>query len=66
MNFPRLLRDIVKWILGAVFLEWMERLRGCSATNGEYFEEAETSVVGEIISIREMARCYACVGYPGI
>jgi hypothetical protein len=40
MNISRPLRDIEKAILDAVFLEWMERLRRCIATNGEYFEEA--------------------------
>jgi hypothetical protein len=34
------LRDIEKSILDAIFLEWMERLRRCIGTNGEYFEEA--------------------------
>jgi hypothetical protein len=40
MNFSRPLRDIEKSIFDAIFLEWMERLRICIATNGEYFEEA--------------------------
>jgi hypothetical protein len=40
MNFSRPLRDIEKWILDGIFLEWMERLRRCIATNDEYFEEA--------------------------
>jgi hypothetical protein len=32
------LEGIEKVTLQAVFLEWMDRLRGCIATNGEYTE----------------------------
>jgi hypothetical protein len=52
MNFSRPVRDIEKPILDAVFLEWMERLRGCIATNGDYFEEASKNIPGEIIFVR--------------
>jgi hypothetical protein len=33
------LRGIEKAPLSAVFLEWMEKLQQCNATNGDYFED---------------------------
>jgi hypothetical protein len=45
-------RGIEKSTLDVVFLEWTERLRECSATNGEHFEDISKRAIGKIISIR--------------
>jgi hypothetical protein len=41
------LEGIEKVTLQAVFLEWMDRLRKCIATNGEYTEQAQINVIEE-------------------
>jgi histone-lysine N-methyltransferase SETMAR len=33
-------RHLEKWTLHAAFLDWMQRLRQCTETNGDYLEEA--------------------------
>jgi hypothetical protein len=45
------IENIEQSISDAVFLKWMERLRRCIATNGEYLEEAYKSIAGEIVFI---------------
>jgi hypothetical protein len=54
--------DREQLILNAIFLEWMEKLRRYIAANGEYFEEAQKGMVGEIIFNRQKGRCYTCLG----
>jgi hypothetical protein len=41
------LAGLEKVTLKAVFLEWMDRLRKCIATNGEHTEEAQINVIEE-------------------
>jgi hypothetical protein len=41
------LEGIEKVTLQAVFLEWMDQLRKCIATNGEYTAEAQINVIKE-------------------
>jgi hypothetical protein len=58
------LEDIEKVTLQAVFLEWMDRLRKCIATNGEYTEEAQINVIEEWIFIPPISRCSCPGGTP--
>jgi hypothetical protein len=42
-----ILRGNEKPTVDSVFLKWMQRLRQCTPTNGDYFEETQKSIVGE-------------------
>jgi hypothetical protein len=55
------LEGIEKVSLQAVFLEWMDQLRKCIATNGEFTEEAQINVVEEWNFLLPILRC-ACPG----
>jgi hypothetical protein len=50
------LRGIEKVTLRAVFLEWMERLRKCLATNQEYVEESKINIRERLTFIRTPVR----------
>jgi hypothetical protein len=58
------LEGIEKVALQAVFLEWMDRLRKCIATNGEYTEPAQINVIGERNFILPILRCSCPGGTP--
>jgi hypothetical protein len=58
------LEGIEKVSLQAVFLEWMDRLRKCIATNGEYTEYAQTNVIEEWSFILPILRCSCPRGTP--
>jgi hypothetical protein len=60
------LEGIEKVTLQAVFLEWMDRLRKCTATNWEYTEQAQIKVIGEWSFIRLILRCSCPGGTPCI
>jgi hypothetical protein len=51
------LEGIEKVTLQAVFLEWMDRLRKCIATNGEYTELVQINVIEEWSFILPISRC---------
>jgi hypothetical protein len=55
------LEGLEKVTLQAVFLEWMDRLKKCIATNGEYSESAQINVIQECSFILPILRC----SYPG-
>jgi hypothetical protein len=55
------LEGIEKVSLQAVFLEWMDRLRKCIVTNGEYTESAQINVIEEWSFIWPILRC-SCPG----
>jgi hypothetical protein len=55
------LEGIEKVTLQAVLLEWMDRLRKCIATNGEYTEQAQIHVIQEWSFILPILKC----SYPG-
>jgi hypothetical protein len=56
-----ILQGIEKMTLQAVFLEWMDRLRKCIATNEEYAEYAQINVIEEWSFIPPILRC-SCPG----
>jgi hypothetical protein len=58
------LEGIEKVTVQVVFLEWMERLRKCIATNGEYTESAQTNVIEEWSFILLILRCVCPGGTP--
>jgi hypothetical protein len=58
------LDGIGKVILQAAFLEWMDRLRKCIVTKGEYTEEAEINVIEEWSFILPILRCSCPGGIP--
>jgi hypothetical protein len=55
------LERIEKVTLQAVFLEWMDRLKKCIATNGYYTESAQINVIEEWSFILPILR-YSCPG----
>jgi hypothetical protein len=55
------LEGIENATLQTVFLEWMDRLRKCIATNGEYTEEAQINVIEERSFILLILR-FSCPG----
>jgi hypothetical protein len=55
---------IEKVTLQTVFLEWMDRLRKCIATNGEYPEQAQIKVIEEWSFILPILRCSCPGGTP--
>jgi hypothetical protein len=57
-----ILEDIEKVTLQAVFLEWMDRLRKCIATNGEYTESAQIKIIEEWSFILPILRCSCPTG----
>jgi hypothetical protein len=59
-----ILEGIEKMTLQAVFLEWMDGLRKCIATNGEYTEEAQIKVIEEWSFILPILRCLCPGGTP--
>jgi hypothetical protein len=58
------LEGIEKVTLQTVFLEWMDRLRKCIATNGEYTESAQINVIEESSFILPILRCSCPGGTP--
>jgi hypothetical protein len=58
------LEGIEKVTLQAVFLDWMDRLRKCITTNGEYAEYAPIDVIKEWNFILPILRCSCPGGTP--
>jgi hypothetical protein len=62
----RILGDIEKVTFQAIFLEWMERLRKCLATNAEYVEQCKINVSERLIFILILVRCSRMAGTPSM
>jgi hypothetical protein len=60
------IEGIEKMTLQAVFLEWMDRLRKCIVTNGEYIESAQINVIEAWSFILPILRCSCPGGTPWI
>jgi hypothetical protein len=51
------LEGIEKELLQAVFLEWMDQLRRCIGTSGEYPDETKLMIVEQSSFVRTVLRC---------
>jgi hypothetical protein len=58
------LEGIEKVTLQVVFLGWMDRLRKCITTNGEYTELAQIKVIEEWSFILPILKCSCPSGTP--